>query len=824
MKYIPWVFVVSSIFSLACTPDSGARPTFDTSDILPQEVVLDFSAPDSTDTTLPNPDPVLWEPGADLPNLPPWIIERLEPDGISTWAFAHEHTGEPPAHMHLADYAVGNGHLFSLIGHSAPFNTLHSMIGPDYQKDDGYFSDLWIEVANGAEGQALSWKREWIGRARRAPMVLTHAEGAVASLTTLDVAPPDIPGLLRLVVIRNLSGEDLDGLWVRAHCARPQADIGDGGVREERGGNIRDLRWLNTQEPAAGPASLATPVGPLPAGAVVVLQLAVGTGLDVASAQAAQTAVAADPSELIAATLAAWEERLEEGLEVLTPDPRVNDYLTGAQIIVLSQIAGTGAICPMSQYTRTWLRDCGGPVKYLARSGFFEAAKGIIDYLWLAAAVEGGLRNSYRADLDAALLEVVDPPDWASMPVETGRTRAESPSYIPLMYGWYIDASGDDEILDGRLPMLEHTLMKQGFQGDLLYFSGDETFRTAMAIAHGLPIDESFEEGYLSANSSFLWIAGAQVLAPLAAMAGAPEVAETLLLRREAVIAAAVATYLQDDGSYTPYVSEADLAPAPAPYEDVNTKPIWSGALHADSDGAPDNLDATIAALGGEDGVLVSPLPDSYIGGLGLPIEEGIYTGMSPGYFLQNVAAVRHPAAEAAFNALQHHAAPGGSTPEYAALDGPHPLQLMYDPTGGEPADYTARYRPWEGAIVADAALEYLFGIRQDAVNATLGLSPSLPNNWSWSEAQGVRVGETRLDVRVEQIDGAWSVRLTHRSGSAIDVDLAIPWPDGGAAAVGDIDGAMIPLTGSVNRWEVGVVQVERFELAAGAVRVVTIK
>jgi hypothetical protein len=270
-------------------------------------------------------------------------------------------------------------------------------------------------------------------------------------------------------------------------------------------------------------------------------------------------------------------------------------------------------------------------------------------------------------------------------------------------------------------------------------------------------------------------------------------------------------------------VTEEDFVPAPAPYEDVNTKPIWAGTLPATGTAAVDNLVATIAALGGDDGILVSPLPASYAGWMGLPIEEGIYTGMSPGYFLQNTAATRHPAAEAAFNALQHHAAPGGSTPEYAVLDGPYPLQLMYDPSGGEPADYTARYRPWEGAIVADAALEYLFGIRQDADAGTLGLSIALPNGWAWSEARGIRVGETRLDLRVEQVGGRWTLRLTHAGGPAVGVDVDLPWSSTGPDAAAALDGIPVGSTVAATPWGAETLRLDRFVLEPGSIGILEI-
>ena len=853
MSKLYLVVFISAFLLVGCASGQGNEPPPDTTSPEVFDTVAELPTDANSDATTPLPDPdilldtgpevpdqpepvALWDLGPEVPDLPPWVIKHLGEEGLSNWSFALEHGGEPPAHMHLADYAVANGHVFSLIGYASPFNTLHSMIGPDYQKDDGYFSDLWIEVASAADGNSFTWKREWIGRAHGAPVVVTHAESPVVSLTVLDVArfgglsyPEDSPpGILRVVLLRNRTAEDLDGLWLRAACARSQEDLGEGQVQEERGGNRRILEWLDGDgwldgdEPVATGTGLAIPVGPLPAGGLATLRLAAGTGEDGDDIDATIDALREEAGPLIEDTLTAWGKRLYRGIEVVTPDSRINDYLTGAQVIVLSQIASTGALCPMSQYTRTWLRDCGGPVRYLARSGFTEEAEGILDYLWLAALVEGGLRNSYPADLDPDLLETLDPPAWEDQPVMTGRTRAESPSYLVLMYAWLFGVTGHGPDYD-QLQMLRHALLKQEFHGDLLPFSGDETFRTAMAIAHGLPVDESFEEGYLSANSSFLWVPAARFMALISVLSGEDvEVYHEWLALAAQVEAAAEETYHADGGAYTPYVHEEDLSPAPAPFEDVNTKPIWAGYLERFSDAAADNLDATIAALGGGDGILVSPLPDAYVGWMGLPIEEGIYTGMSPGYFLQNLAQERHPLAEAAFNALQHHASPSGATPEYAVLDGPYPLQLMYDPTGGEPADYASRYRPWEGAIVADAALEYLFGLRQVDGSFDLALSPNLPNGWSWSEAQGVQVGDSqRYDIRVERHDGTWTVTVTALWGGPVNVSLDLPWPDDGADAAVTLDGVPIEAHGWVNRWGQGILQVENFSLVNEKERVI---
>ncbi|MBM4373406.1 MAG: hypothetical protein FJ098_17245, partial [Deltaproteobacteria bacterium] len=319
-------------------------------------------------------------------------------------------------------------------------------------------------------------------------------------------------------------------------------------------------------------------------------------------------------------------------------------------------------------------------------------------------------------------------------------------------------------------------------------------------------------------SSSFLWVAAARRLAVLAESQAEHTIAAPFAARAAEMADEAEAVYAVEGGAYCPYVHEEDLScAAPAPYEDVNTMPLWTGYQAPSSPAALDNLDATIDALGGGDGILVTPLPDMYVGWMGLPLEKGIYTGMSPGYFLQNLAAARHPLAEAAFNAMALHATPGGTHPEYAVLDGPHPLQLNYEPTGAEPSDYTARYRPWEGAIDADAAVEYLFGLRPDAPGQRLSLAPSLPNGWSWSEARGIRVGASVLDFRVERRGGGLRCVLELLEGPALDVDLELPWTDSGEGAGVTQDAAAWAFEGEVNRYGAGLLRPAPVHLEPGA-------
>ena len=366
-------------------------------------------------------------------------------------------------------------------------------------------------------------------------------------------------------------------------------------------------------------------------------------------------------SAALEATLEAWRAKTEAATALVTPDERVNDYLEGQRTIILSQQAYNGSSQPMSEYTGAWLRDQAGPVRYLLASGMAESAREMLDYLWLATLAQGEILNMSFGDYQPE--DAMAEPDWAAMDVMQGRERAESPSYVPLMSYWYWRATGDGDFLAERLGWMRACLDRQDIRADLLPFSTDETFRTAMAAAHGHSVFEQFEENFFSANSSFLWVAAAEGLAEMAsALLGAAgaEVAVDYAERAAALRQAAESTYLADSGAYHPYVTEDTMTPAPAPFEDVNTKPLWSGYVAADDPAALTQLEALIDALDGQDGVLVSSLPEGFEPVLDHPMTDGIYTGMSPGYFLSNLAQTHHPLAEAAFNALSEHARPLG--------------------------------------------------------------------------------------------------------------------------------------------------------------------
>ncbi len=772
--------VCFALLWLSCSSPSGSEDPQDSTIFTPDsDAVAEVVA---TDVAVELAEPSSLWPG-ESPRPPwtawfeqhPWIAEEF-----SLWSFEVEAGDDPPHFRYLPDHAVSNGHVFSLLGTTYPLNTLHSMNGPYYHKGERFFSDTWLELAASSSGAPIKWKREGSGKLTTMPLAITWAVASKATLLTVDYAPlvggVDEPGrraLIRLAIVHNPGTKPVSGMELRLRAASAQQVEGLTLIEQvENRSRTITLPGQDGLEPMDDHLRLT--LNEIPPGGNQVVPIVIVFDDENGMVEETLSAISQKGFDaLLEQTRSSWQQKLSQATRLVTPDARVNDYLASQLLVILSQQAYNGSSHPMCEYTRTWLRDNVGPVRLLTRVGLYNEVRAQLDYLHLAALAEGAISNSYFGNFQPE--DAGSKPDWQAMPAMTGRSRAESPSYIPLMFAWYREASGREDFIEEYFDWMRFALDGQAFAGDLLPFSTDETFRTAMAAAHGLAIEEQFEEGYYSANSSFLWAIAGEQLATMADAVGRDADAQVLRTRATAVRIAADATFLAADGYYHPYVHSKDLAPAPAPFEDVNTKPLWSGFLQPDDPVGLSNLQRTIELLGGGDGVLVSPLPDMHKNLFGLPIAEGIHTGMSPGYFLENLALTHHPLAEAAFNALALHATASGTTPEYQILDDHAPLHFIYDSLGGI-GDYTARYRPWEGGILADSAWSYLLGNRAEAQANTLHLAPHLPNGWSWMDATAVRVGSARLDLRIERIGEKWSVRLSNLDGAeSVTIHLTLP-------------------------------------------------
>lgn len=719
----------------------------------------------------PMPEPALWPvPDVEPPALPlaaelPWLAE------LSSWSAAGCGPGQPDRPPRMGDLGLGNGRVFTLLGYACPLNTLHSMVGPGYQRHGAFFPDTAsrLEVA-GAEAEVESGH---LFRVRGAPIAVSRERAGELELIGLSFAP-------------RLDGADaaerslVRAFWVsnRGAAAAAAVVLRTAGAASSRGDRQRQLLAL---EPAAAADPAALELGRLQPGQTRRVVLAYALGRDAAALQRTAAALRGHGLEaLLERTRRAWAERLAAAARLHSPDTRVDDLLAGLLLTVLVQQAAGGGVGPMSHYTRIWTRDCAGPVRLLLRLGLHQRAREVLDYYHAAAVQTGGIRNSYPLDLDPR--PDLPEPDWAAMGPMDGRTAAEAPSYLPLMARWYALATGDRSLSCGWFAFWRHALDGQALDERYrLSFSGDETFRTAMSLALGLHLEHDYHRCCWSANSAFLYVAAAAALAAEAAACGRPEAAADLDQRAERVRAAADETFWHPDGYWAPFVDRAAPGELPPPYEDVATKPLWTGALEPTAPRARSNLQALIDRTGRDDGLLVSPLHPSYQGLagalLGMAVEEGVYTGMGPGYGLYNLAALDHPLAGPAFDALGRVVSATGNAAEYQVLDDHAALQFIYDAEGGEVGDHTARFRPWEGAILADALVVYLTGFTPDAPARRVALAPRLPNGWPWMRFERLRVGATRFDLVLQRAGDRWRAVVGPTDGGWLTAELALPLP-----------------------------------------------
>jgi len=688
-----------------------------------------------------------------------WLLD------LSTWWSEGCGRGEPTNARWMGDFGAGNGHVFALSGYACPLNTLHTMVGPDYQQESEFFRDTSVQAAVGTEPVKVRDGRMF--RVRRTAILVSSERADDLHLYTITFAvkgtgrdDPVNRAIIRIAVVVNYTFETIRDVHL----------LTEDGTTTREG---RDRTLVALSPDAADPAAVS--LGDLAPGeektAVYAYVMSVG-GEGEAETIAALRAAGAD--RLLEDTRDRWFSRLEKAATLESPDPRVDDLLEGMLVTVLTQQTYLGGVSPMSRYTLMWIRDTAGAVRFFARMGLLEEARAMLDYYHLGAVMRGDIGNALDLDYDP---ETPPPePDWASLPPFSGRCEGETPSYLPLMAHWYTRASGDTSLLVSQTEFFKRALLAQNIsQEGLIPFSGDETYRGAMGLALGLAIEHDYVGCCKSANSSFLFTASARALADELEALGNTDDPPVLREKADLVLQAADAYYWRADEMYAPFLDESDPANLPIPFEDVSTKPLWTGCLSPDDPRAQTNLENVIAQKGTEDGFLQTPLHPDYDNYLELDIHEGVYTGMMPGYYLYNLALTDHPEGEKAFNALELAASPSGNFAEYQVYDDHSALQVIYE-HGGTLGDLTARYRPWEGGISIDAMVYYLTGFEPDAPGGAIKLAPRLPNLWPRMSWTGLRVGDQRFDLLVEDRGGKRMITITPASGP-LTVNLDVPLP-----------------------------------------------
>ncbi len=739
------------------------------------------------------PEPGLPTDDGDLPALEHPFFDEHEFPELSVWSGRVEGpvADRPDAHLR-GDFAIGNGRAFAFLGLTDPVNTLHSAIGPVYARGDYFFGDIAFELE--IDGEVPETQTEWVARPRGTGLVITRADADELSLYTVDFGPhpSDLaeapPALVRFVLVTSRASEPhAVRVVIRPH--RMPA-VEDGRLVELIDAGVRRLAYLPWQgeliEETQGPAidlGVVLPWGNAQSSVVLA------TGYDAAQIETVATAMSdSDADTWLDDTLKYWSDWSARGLQLHTSDPELDDLYDGMRVAVRLQQSAHGGVSPMSEYTGVWLRDTIGPVRFYLRAGLADEARSAIDYLHLCHIDRGDFGNSCSSGLTPE--EVGAEPDWDALAPFAGKTAAEGPSYVPLMYRELVHWTGDWDRVAARWPYLKRALLAQNLDVEgRQAWSGDETFRAAMGVALGYPIEYGWPELSWSANSSFLMLAAAEFMTEAAAEVGTPEEEAAFADLADRAQNALDEHFLQADGWYAPFIfhsagsSNAADEIAAHPFEDVNLKGLWSGALDPSEATALSDLRALEAHAGRGDGTVRSPIDsevaDLFQLGLDLDLSEGFGTGMTPGYYLFALTQAGDPGAEAAFDALPRYADQAGQFPENMLYSDFAPMQVIYDPSGLL-GDYTARYRPWEGGIDLDAVLAYLLGVKP--IEGGIFLRPHLPARLDRLEASGIVVGDAALHVVVTRVGE--EIQLEVSSAAAAPFSLRIELPCGEPEAI----------------------------------------
>ena len=356
-----------------------------------------------------------------------------------------------------------------------------------------------------------------------------------------------------------------------------------------------------------------------------------------------------------------------------------------------------------------------------------------------------------------------------------------------------------------RWGFLERSLFAQGFGENLeLPFTGDETFRAAMNAAFGLGLEHPHQDTSYSLNSQLLWLRAAEDFERLALATGETARLEEVRSMRAQMESTIRDRYALENGCLAAGI-DVESGETYPPFEDAFLKLGWLDSGFDDRM-IFDALECAIDLFDREGGVIVSPLDPQYVGFPLLPAEEGIYTGMLPGYTLAALADAGHRDAEAAFAHFGERTLSSGNYHEYQVLDDDSPMVVTYA-AAGEGEDITAGYRPWEGGINYAAIVDYLLGLRPDVSEDAIVLRPHFPGNWPSMTFDGVRVADDRIHVEFTRANGVIELVLGLEGDGAYDAVLEwdssvgeLTFEVGGevvqasAVSVGDITRFTLPL------------------------------
>lgn len=704
----------------------------------------------------------------DTPELPEFYNQFSFLSDLSLWS-GHVESDNLPKASKIGEFGVGNGRVFALVGTILPYNTLRNIIGPDYDRDPKFFSDKRFNLLQFGQQQNILNQTDF--RVRKTSVTLTEAqyENGLA-MYTVDFAvkggqeDDDVTerALIRYLIVKNHSDSVAGGLQISIRSLLGKVE--NGVYHEQVESKHLFFKPLGGQFGEKGPTLINIPE--LMPGQEAVATVVFAFVFDEESPDDVFNAVEQQGADtLLNQTYDWWANWYDQAAVLTTPDRKFNDMIESLQITIKVQQAFTGATCVMSEYTGTWIRDAMGPARFYTPIGRTEDVRQMLDYYYLAALERGNIANSMHANI--VLDELPDPPDWENLPVMTGRTNAESPSYIPLQYYAYVLNSGDLTPIEERYGMLKHCLIHQDFrEGCLLRFSGDETFREMIGLGSGYILGSTkYEDLWYSFNSMFLYVAASNAMAKMAGWLGyIDEVTFWEGTAQDIRDCAEEYFWLEDEGYYAPMIDQVTLEPIVKPFEDVNFKALWIGYSDADDPQQIENIISVKEIIGRPDGTAQTPLHPLYTFLRHFGIEEGVFTGMSQGYYLDSLSRIDHPDAQKAFEIWKVHGNDSGNVSEAMIRDNYGRVTYLIEPLGFL-SDLTSRYRPWEGGIYGAALIGYLTGMHVNLPDEKVEFFPHLPLDWDQFTYESLPFGDESFGVTFTDSGSAQTFRLENGQG-----------------------------------------------------------
>ncbi|MDP8223781.1 MAG: hypothetical protein P9L99_10515 [Candidatus Lernaella stagnicola] len=806
-------FLLCAIGALVAGCSSGDSNVYDSPNYHPPGLD-DDAADDDTDGGPSSGD----DDGNETGDLPQWLLDRPYLQNRSLWAQEID-MADPEWVRNLGCMGVGNGKVFGILGDQYPSGTWHNLGGPNYEMDLKWFSDKepWLIAHN----HYVKPTRQSIARVRRSPVVVASHTDEVLEWTSVNFAPIGATdelaehALVSVWIVRNVSPYPIDNIFLEidSNFGRYMNTYFSEQNYEGRRLYIRPIGV----EPTAGDAfnDMWIPYGTIAAGEEKVVVLPYVFTEDDEDPTAVFEAVREEGVDaLLQKTVVWWDEWYSRMTRFDTPNQKFNDLMNALALAVKVNQAEPGGISQMVQYSHVWNRDTYGPTLFFPYVGFADDMRAALDYHWGAVLNAGNLGNAYPADLD--LSELPPQPDWESLGVMGGFTRAEGPSTVVLQYEHLYKATGDLDVIEERWGMLKHALVKQQFvDGCLLHFSGDETFEDLMELAFGeFPMPDP-DESVLSLYSSLLMIKAARFMASMAEELGYEDDEDLFVDLADAVEQCAEDTYwLPDRGFYAVKADTATREPYERPYEDISTMPLWLDALPRDSERVVANFENVMELIGRDNGTLVTDL--AWIVQKLLPLYgPAIQTGMSHGYWLVNLDKMFHPMADEAFERWQDVPSPAGFTEEGVTVTDYGHLQLIRDPFGIV-CNTSARFRSWESGIMGHAFMFHLTGFDRSVPGSWVKLAPHLPKRWNEFAVRGLSFGDGRIDLEVYRY-GRQGRRLVITTDGDASFDLSLTVPLDGEVTGVKANGVPIPeanYDASVNDYGRTVVEIDAFEVA----------